>query len=209
MGAIPTSDMPGFKRLHERVCSALGRCQEGQGIDFKESAPWNDLKWRIIKTVIGMSNLRDGGVIIIGASEREQSWDLSGISQEHLATYDVDVIVDIINTYASPTVDIDVVRVKYSNNKEFLTIYAKEFNDTPTVCKKNSSDNKDLVVGGIYVRPPGVAKTTKVVDAGQIHELLELAAEKRARRILEVSHRVGLKTYVSSDEQFNKELDGL
>ena len=49
MGAIPTSDMPGHKRLHERVVTALDRCQESQAVDFKESATWDQLKWRIIK----------------------------------------------------------------------------------------------------------------------------------------------------------------
>jgi len=78
MGAIPTSDMPGHKRLHDRVLSALDRCQEGQAIDFKESAPWESLKWRIVVTALGMGNLRDGGVIVIGASEREQIWELTG-----------------------------------------------------------------------------------------------------------------------------------
>lgn len=55
MGAIPSSEMPGHKRLHARVLSALDRCQEGQAIDFKESAPWESLKWRIAVTALGMA----------------------------------------------------------------------------------------------------------------------------------------------------------
>jgi hypothetical protein len=104
MGAIPTSDMPGHKRLHDRVLSALDRCQEGQAIDFKESAPWESLKWRIVVTALGMGNLRDGGVIVIGASEREQTWELTGINAEHLETYEIDVVIDTVNKYASPHV---------------------------------------------------------------------------------------------------------
>ena len=40
MVAMPTSDMPGHKRLHERVSFALDRCQEMSAVDFKESASW-------------------------------------------------------------------------------------------------------------------------------------------------------------------------
>ena len=108
MGAIPTSDMPGHRRLHEKVFSALDRCQETQGIDFKESASWNTLRWRLVRTLLAMGNLRDGGIIVIGASERGDTWDLTGITSEDLATYDVDVIIDTVNKYSSPPISIDM-----------------------------------------------------------------------------------------------------
>jgi hypothetical protein len=209
MGAIPTSDMPGYKRLHDRIFNALGRCQESQGIDFKESAPWKSLKWRIICTALAMGNLRDGGIIVIGASEREQIWVLTGILQEHLETYDVDTVIDVVNKYASPHVDLDIVIVKYRNGKDFLAIQIREFADTPIVCKKNGPEGKRLFEGAVYIRPPGLARTTKIMNASQMHDLLELAAEKRARRLLEVSRRVGLVPASTSKEQFDKELDGL
>jgi hypothetical protein len=78
MGAFPTSDMPGHTKLHERVYNALGHCQESKSIDFKESAPWNDIKFQIIRTSMAMGNLRDGGIIVVGASERESTWELTG-----------------------------------------------------------------------------------------------------------------------------------
>jgi hypothetical protein len=209
MGAIPTSDMLGHIQLHERVVNALDRCQESQGIDFKESAPWESLKWRIILTALAMGNLRDGGIIVIGASERGTSWELTGIKSEHLETYDVDIIIDVINKYASPNVDLDIVIVKYGNGAEFLAVQIREFNDTPIVCKKNGPQGKNIVEGAVYVRPPGIAKTTRVMKASQMHDLLELAAEKRARRILEVSRRIGLEPRPTAKEHFDEELEGL
>ncbi len=207
MGAIPTSDMPGHKQLHDRVFNALDRCQETQGIDFKESALWNALKWRIVRSLLAMGNLRDGGIIVIGASERGDTWDLTGITPEHLSTYDVDVVIDTINKYSSPPVNIDVVIVEYRNGCKFLALQAYEFEDTPLVCKKNGPEG--IVEGAIYVRPLGLARTTRVMNALQMHDLLELAAEKRARRILEVSQRVGLVPSSTSIERFNEELEGL
>jgi len=136
MGAIPTSNMPGHKRLHDRVLGALDLCQEGQGIDFKESERWELLKYQLIKTAIGMANLRDGGIIVVGVSERDKTWNLTGIKSEHFGTYDVDIVIDFTNKYASPHVDLDIALVKYRNGKEFLAIYVKEFTDTPIICKK-------------------------------------------------------------------------
>jgi predicted HTH transcriptional regulator len=209
MGAIPTSDLPGHKLLHERVVNALDRCQESQGIEFKESAPWESLKWSIVCTAMAMANLRDGGIVVIGVSERGTTWELTGVKPEHLETYDIDKIIDVINKYASPNVDLDIVIVKHESGVDFLAIQIREFNDTPIVCKKNGPSGKSIVEGAVYTRTPGIAKTTKVMKASQMHDLLELAAEKRARRILEVSRRIGLEPRPTAKEHFDEELEGL
>ncbi len=210
MSAIPTSNMPGHKKLHDRVYNALDRCQESKSVDFKESAPWEELKWQIIRTIIAMGNLRDGGIIVIGSSERGDSWELTGIEETHLKTYDVDDIVDAVTKYASPPIRIEIVLVKYRNGKSFLAFQVHEFSDTPFVCKNNGPDDyKKLRTGEFYVRPAGKPRTTKVTSAEDMHELLELAAEKRARRILEVSHRIGLKSSETYTQKFDDELGGL
>jgi len=67
--AIPTSDLPGHRGLQERVHAALDTCIESQSVDLKESASWKDLQYKIVRTALAMANLRDGGIIIIGASE--------------------------------------------------------------------------------------------------------------------------------------------
>ena len=210
MGAIPTSDMLGHKKLHERVYNALDRCQESKSVDFKESASWENLKWQLIRTIIAMGNLRDGGIIVVGASERGDVWELTGIHETHLSTYDVDDIIDAVVKYASPPIRIEIVIVEYRNGKDFLAIQVHEFIDTPFVCKKNGPDsNKNLRVGEVYTRPAGKPRTTKVTSAEEMHDLLELAAEKRARKFLEVAHRIGLKPSVTDNQQFDDELGGL
>jgi predicted HTH transcriptional regulator len=210
MGAIPTSDMQGHTKLHQRVCNALDRCQESTNVDFKASAAWDDLKLNLIRTVMAMANLRDGGIIVIGASESGDVWDLTGIQSEHLATYDVDDVIDSVNKYASPPVRLEIVLVTYQNEKPFLAFQIHEFADTPVVCKRNAPDgNKKLCAGEVYVRPFGKPRTSKVLSADEMHELLELAAEKRARRFLEVAHRVGLRPPEVAAQRFDEELGEL
>jgi len=210
MGAIPTSDMPGYRQLHDRVYSALDRCQESQAIDFKESADWNSLKWRLIRTVMAMGNLRDGGIIVIGASERGDDWELTGIEQAHLSTYDIDDIIDAINKYASPPMQVEIVRVKYRNDKEFLAFQIKEFEHSPYVCKKNGPDEVGLLFEGeAYIRPPGKPQTKKVTNAQEMDDLLELAAEKRARSMIETSRRIGFVPSPSNTQRFDEELGDL
>jgi hypothetical protein len=210
MSAIPTSDMPGYKHLHERVIGALDRCQESQAIEFKESVDWNSSKWQLIRTVMAMGNLRDGGIIVIGASERNENWELNGIEKNHLSTYDVDDITDTINKYASPPMQVEIVRVKYKNEKEFLAFQIHEFENTPYVCKKNCPTDINLLhEGEIYIRPYGKPQTKKVTNAQEMHDLLELAAENRARSIIEKSLRIGMVPSQNSPQLFNQELGNL
>jgi predicted HTH transcriptional regulator len=209
MAGIPSSEMPGHARLHQRVIAALDRCQETQDIDFKESQDWDTLRHHIVRSAMAMSNLRDGGVIVIGVAERNRSWSLSGISIAHLGSYDPDDVIDHVNKYASPAVKLDIVTVEHNGNT-YLVIHAHEFDHSPTVCRRNSTENgRYFSAGDVLIRSPGKPQTKPVTDAAEMHDLLDLAAEKRARRIIETARRVGLRAYDTTDQRFDEELGGL
>jgi len=89
MGSIPSSEAPGLKNLHERATAALDRRTELRDVDFKRSAAWDELRWKIIRTCLAMGNLRDGGLILIGVAETDGKVVLTGISQEHLDSEEV------------------------------------------------------------------------------------------------------------------------
>jgi predicted HTH transcriptional regulator len=197
-----------LRPLHDRALTALQRCEESQSVDFKRSCEWTALKWRLIETILAMGNLRDGGVILIGVAEGEKSWEIGGMSDEHLDTYDVDVVNDQVNAYVSPHANITLA-ILLAQSKKFLAIEVREFTNSPLVCKKNGPTETRLAAGAVYVRPPGRACNTRVTTAEQMHDLLELAAEKRARRIIEVGTRVGLVPSQSDAQRFDDELEGL
>jgi hypothetical protein len=209
VAAIPQSSMPGHARLNQRALGALDLCQEAQGVEFKESGAWEALKWKVIATCMGMANLRDGGLILVGVSQRGGTWDLAGIAPEHLATFDPDIVLGQLNSFASPPIELDVVTVEYGSGRIFLAIQVREFQTTPVVCRKNGPNEQSLREGAIFVRPSGVPRTTKATDASDIHDLLMLAAEKRAREILEQGQRVGLVPRTTDSQMFDRELGGL
>ena len=168
MGAIPDSTLPGHKRLHEKATVALDRCQEEEDVDFKESGDWGTLKWRITHSALGMGNLRDGGMILVGVAETSGSWRLTGVDPTHLASYDPDKVAAHINAYASPHIDADVVLVTHRDGLKYLAISIREFRDTPIVCKKNGPDRSGIVEGRVYVRLPAPARTTAITNAHQM-----------------------------------------
>ncbi len=215
--AIPSSDLPGHKKVHDLTITALDTCQETRSVDFKESSAWENIKIKIIKTAMAMGNLRDGGLIIIGVSERDDTWDLTGISESDLSTYDLDSILDTMNRYTSPPLNVDIVTVKHSDDKVYLVIYIYEFDDKPFVCKRNGPNN-EIKEGDIYIRPlGGRPRTTKIQSADDLHDLLELAADKKSKLFIERAKRLGLITEVTgtdhtdetSTKKYDEELEGL
>ncbi|MCC7011098.1 MAG: ATP-binding protein [Planctomycetes bacterium] len=208
MGAFPRSDLPGHANLDLRIRQALDVCRESAGVEFKEACSWDGLRHAITKTALGMANQRDGGIIIIGVSERGCVLEPSGISGDLMATFDPDTIADYLNSFASPRIEIDSV-LRIEKERQFLVIGIREFAETPVVCKKNGPDGHDMTKGCFYVRLSDPPKTSKVVHAEEMHALLELAAEKRATRMLQVVHRLGVSGVLSDADRFTRELDGL
>lgn len=203
--------MSGYADLKGRITLALSRCQEQPWLDFKESQPWQVLRWRLLKTIMGMANLRDGGLVLVGVAEDGTAWKLTGIEPAHLAAFDYDDIIDQLSKYASPQVSVDIVVHDHEDGKRYLAFHVHQFNDSPVVCRNNSPDDvkaKDrLAAGEVYVRPTtGKPQTVKVTDAARLHDLLELAAEFRARRMLEVGKRVGLVPTEAAAAKYDVEL---
>lgn len=208
--AFPTTQMSGYTDLMDRIVLALSRCQEQPWLDFKESQPWSTLRWRLLKTIMGMANLRDGGLILVGVAENGATWELTGIEASHLETFDYDDIIDQLSKYASPQVNVDIVIHDHDDGRRYLAFHVHQFKDSPVVCRNNSPVElkpKDrLAAGDVYVRPPtGKPQTMKVTDASRLHDLLELAAEFRARRMLEVGKRIGLVPTLAATEEFDAE----
>ena len=211
MASIPRTDTPGYRQLHERVENALDRLQEAPDIEFKESASWDALKWKIIKTALAMGNLQDGGILVVGVSQRAGQAPLTGISETDLVTYDPDNRADQFGRFISPEIGFTLVQVPYRGN-DYLAFEFQEFREIPLVCKRRG---EGLEAGVVYVRPrEGRPRSTKVTDAAQMRELLDLAADKAARRIIERGIRAGLEFPARDSlpaviEQFERELEGL
>ncbi|MCX5636832.1 MAG: ATP-binding protein [Planctomycetota bacterium] len=116
MGALPSTDLKGYELLKDRVQGSLDMLQEGRALDFKRAATWDELKQGIPKDILAMSNLRDGGTIIIGVEEKDNKWLCTGMKEEELKTYNPDDMIDHVNKYASPSIAFDVV--EHTDNEE-------------------------------------------------------------------------------------------
>jgi predicted HTH transcriptional regulator len=211
MGAIPSSDLDGHESIKERVNAALSLLAESRSVEFKGPEKWETLGPGLAKDVLAISNIRDGGIIIIGV---EKTGQICGLSKEQLETYDTDVMIDFINKYASPSIAIDIVTHKYQtegiSERILLIIQIHEFEELPIICKKGNSG--ELKQAGVYFRPIGKPESRLIREESEMKELLEIALEKKLKKWLVQQKRIGLnleQTGQSNKDEFEEELGGL
>ncbi len=195
-------------RIEELVALIdLGR--EDRSLEYKESRPWSDLKDKIAKTALGMANVRDGGTIIIGVSQRSGSLVPKGMSQGDIDTYDVDDVQAYVNRFADPYVRLEMYTVPY-DGQEFIAIVVHEFDEVPVVCRRNGVG---LRQGSVYTRSYRIPETCEVPSQTEMREIIDMATDKGVRRFLERSRRAGLSTgetvQRTDAEKFDEELEGL
>ena len=175
---------------------------ETQKLDFKESCSWN--KNSLAKDILAFSNVRGGGHIVIGIREIEGGIERQGISNKHLATYNLETMLDQLSAYADPRIDMVLDPVEdVENKKKYLVIIIKEFHDIPVICKKDSRDtNKGIIYYRNTDRRPESAPVSNSTD---MRNIIELAAVKMRKRHTEL----GLTPESKDEELFDKELEEL
>lgn len=185
----------------------LGR--ENRSLEYKEPRPWNDLKDKIAKTALGMANVRDGGTIVIGVSQRSGRLIPQGMTQADIATYNEDEVQAYVNRFADPYVRLEIYRIP-RHGQEFIAVVVHEFDEVPVVCKRSGVG---LRQGSVYTRSYRMPETCEVPSQTEMREIIDMATDKGVRRFLERSRRVGLltgETVEQTDtEKFDEELEGL
>lgn len=171
-----------FKRLTEAG-------YESRRIEFKPSFTWNDLrssalKEKIIQTILGFANTRDGGDIIIGISERRNSQtpQLLGLDGDQFKSFKYDKLKQVVDSFASAAVNFSILEASKGNN-QFVVVRVSEFDESPIVCKKNGKNTRFLRQGDIYCRSrTGAPATVRSTDI-ELREIIELAVDKQIRKL--------------------------
>lgn len=193
----------------EELIALIDLGREDRSLEYKESRPWADLKDKIAKTALGMANIRDGGTLVVGVSQRSGSLVAQGMTQEHIDTYDVDEVQAYVNRFADPYVRLEMYIVPH-DSQSFVVIVVHAFDEIPVVCRRNGIG---LRQGAVYTRSYRMPETCEVPSQTEMREIIEIATDKGVRHFLERSHRVGLSTGraigPTDTEKFDEQLEGL
>lgn len=167
---------------------------ESNGVEFKGPGKRTDKDFlaRVIRAVLGMSNRRDGGLIVIGVGSN--NLEPIGLSPEELNTWsNYDDVSASINEYASPSARFDIEIVEISR-KFFIVLYVYEFADIPILCTKDYNVAKSTVLrrGGCYVRARHKPETSEIPSEEEMRELLNLAIDKGVKDFVDRARHAGM-----------------
>lgn len=187
---------------------ALLEAGETRRIEYKDGQPWSDnaFKARVTKTILAMSNVKDGGRIVIGVTEQANgSFVARGVNQHDLETYVSDEMKDFVGTFADPHVDFSVDTGEH-DGKHFIVITVREFEEIPVICKKDFG--QILRRGDIYTRTRDRRpESARVSNHADMREIIELATDKTQRKLRERGYV--LKLQRSDKKLFDEELESL
>ncbi|MBA7602979.1 hypothetical protein ES703_10076 [subsurface metagenome] len=193
----------------DHLTELITRLDEERFLEYKESCPWEDLKFKIAKTCMGMANIRHGGTIIIGIRKTDGEYDPEGMTDEHIETYNTDDIQAFISRFADPYVRIELY-LKEWDSKKFLIIVVHEFDEIPVVCKSDSDITR---IGAIYTRSYRMNETCKVQSQTEMREIIEMATEKGFRHFIRTIHRMGVSidkiSRLTDEETFRRQREEL
>jgi len=198
----------------DKLKTAIEFGRERSGIEFKSAGRRDDKNFlaRVVRAVLGMSNRRDGGYVIVGVEETEGALVPQGLSPDDLRTWTPDHVGDAFAVYADPSVQFTVTTPSIGA-KAFVVIRVEEFAEMPVLCKKGYNRGQDVILreGACYIRSRRKPETVEVSTIADMRDLLELATDKALRRFMERARGSGLmssftKTVPSSRDLFDKQV---
>lgn len=191
----------------------IAELKERRNVEFKQSTPWGSPEWRakIAKSVLALSNVRDGGWVIIGIRRKKDgSHQLEGMEAAHLATYVEDTLNSTVAEYADPYARLSLDKVNV-DGKDYVVIRVEESDEIPVICKK--AFPKELRKGAIYTRSYRIPETVEVPTQSEMREILERATDKAAGKFIQRMARAGIVKFTvvapRDEDQFERQLRDL
>lgn len=156
-------------------------------LDFKDSCAWDARSFA--KDILAMSNIIDGGRIVIGVSENPKGvFTRVGIKPEHKKTYEIDTMKDQLAKYADPFAEVSVSFPKDKNGAIFGIIKVEPFKEIPVICRVSDKKN-GLSAGGIYYRNRDKkVESALVSNSYDLRDIIERAMLKMRYRASHIGY---------------------
>jgi predicted HTH transcriptional regulator len=200
----------------EQLSTILALAHELSRVECKRSEPLTNRPFmaRIVRAILGMSNRRDGGVVIVGVEETPTGLSPRGVESQHLATWNYDYLSDQVARYADPYASF-TLSVEEHNNANYVLIEVSEFADIPVLCKSQYDDPRGRTIlrkGALYVRSRSKPATTEVASQTEMREVIALGIEKGLRDFLTTARRADISLATAEDtsniEKYRTQLAG-
>jgi len=153
---------------------------ETPSLEFKAAMPWSYKN--LTRDILAMSNVQDGGVIVVGVADG--TFERQGITPAQVATYDIDVMKDQVSPYADPFVIFEVQFPYDSQGRQYAVITVSPFPELPVVCARSSDDVKE---GDIYYRSSDRRpQSARVSSSHDMRDIVERAIVRRRNKLVQI-----------------------
>jgi predicted HTH transcriptional regulator len=175
---------------------------ETPGLDYKGPCDWNSATFA--KDILALSNVQDGGYIIIGVEElTNNTFARRGVSAVQRDSFEVDKMRDQLSSYADPHVKFNVAFVKDKAGLEYVAIKVLPFDEVPVICSRESGDTHKATI--YYRNRDRRVESAPVSNAFDLRDIVERAAVKMMQRM----RGLGLTAEPSVQKKLDEELEGL
>jgi predicted HTH transcriptional regulator len=173
------------KLSDDKISTLLEISYELRNREFKDAFCWSDknntwIKEKITRAILGMTNIKSGGNIIIGVGEEKNTKKLllNGLSKKQLDSFeDFDGIKGYVDGFSSNQTFFNIAYGEYKD-KKFVVMSVEEFSEIPVLCKKNGVNPGILVKDDLYTRSmKGVYGTAKATEL-ELREMIKMASDK-------------------------------
>lgn len=173
--------------------------EETPTLEVKGAMHWHRA---LVVDILAMSNVQDGGVIVIGVEDG--TFNRQGLTPEQEDTYKIDVMRDQVAPFADPHVDFSVSFPVDDEGRVFAVIEVRPFREIPVVCARDGSDG--LYAGAIYFRSmKRRPQSARVSNSHDMREIIETAISRRRSQLT----KIGLIGGDDSASILDAELGGL
>ena len=183
----------------EELESLLQAQTETPSVEFKGACHWDVT--RLAKDILAISNVQDGGHIIIGVEDK--TFARQGVTAAQKATFALETMCDQMTAYADPHVNFAVEFPIDANGKEYVVIKVYQFEEIPVICRR---DGADVRAGVIYYRNKNRRiESAAVSNSYDMRDIIELATVRMMQR----KQRFGYTVTADDKQKFDEELKGL
>jgi predicted HTH transcriptional regulator len=180
----------------------LDGAEETDRIEFKAAMEWD--KNSLVKDILAMANVQDGGRIIIGVKEKDQNFEREGMSAAQIATFKIDDMRDQVAPYADPQVIFRIEQQADRKGLQYIVIDVSPFDEFPVICKR---DGNDVQAGTIYYRSRAQKpQSARVSNHSDLRDIIERSIARRMQSM----RRLGFTAPQAKKKyDFDAELGGL
>ena len=192
------AELSEFIQANQQLIGIIESNCESKSLDYKGPMSWDTKDKKsscgLVKDIIAIANT-EGGCIVIGVAEKDEGFELIGVTSDQAGTFESTALCQFIQNYSDPPINVRVQKVSHKE-KKLVILEIPRFKDTPHVCQKDVPDV--LSDRTLYVRTDN-NESAPIKSSSDFRALIENAIRNRTDSLL-TSFRAILTSSSSSTD---------